>query len=220
VPAQFQFHGPMPATAEAVPVVHRLVVGLLLRLSPFDDPHAPLTVTGLRDAVHCAVLPPLLPAQLQFHGPVPLTVDVVPAVQRLVVGLLLRLWPFDDPHAPLTSRLRPPPIDAIEPELPGTVPVPLDELATPPELEPELLPVPGLPACCCSICCMSACNCCVSMAMSCWICVSRFCSGDAELPAAEGVPVVAAISPWRQGVRWQRDLYGDENDGSEEGPRE
>ena len=46
--------------------------------------------------------PPPEPAQLQVHGPLPLTVDAVPAVQRLAVGVLVRSAPFEEPHAPLT----------------------------------------------------------------------------------------------------------------------
>lgn len=43
VPTQLQPHGPLPLTEEAVPALHKPVVGLLLRLSPFADPQVPLT---------------------------------------------------------------------------------------------------------------------------------------------------------------------------------
>ena len=57
---------------------------------------------------HEAVLPPLLPAQLHDHGPLPLTVEAVPAVQRLAVGAVLTVAPFEQPHAPFTgARKRP-----------------------------------------------------------------------------------------------------------------
>ena len=42
------------------------------------------------------------PVEAQF-APLPLTVDAVPVVQRLAVGLLLRFSPFDDPHTPFTG---------------------------------------------------------------------------------------------------------------------
>ena len=104
LPPQVQLHGPLPATAEVVPAVHRLAVGLVLTEAPFAVPHAPLTfVVEASLSEHAAVLPPLLPAQLHDHGPVPLTVDAVPAVQRLAVGLVLTVNPFDEPHTPLTA---------------------------------------------------------------------------------------------------------------------
>ncbi len=52
-----------------------------------------------------AVVPPLAPAQLQFHGPLPVTDEAVPAEQRPVVGALVSVWPFAVPQAPFTSRL-------------------------------------------------------------------------------------------------------------------
>lgn len=42
-PAQVQPHGPLPATAEAVPALHRLVIGALVRSAPFEAPHTPFT---------------------------------------------------------------------------------------------------------------------------------------------------------------------------------
>ena len=43
----------------------------------------------------------MLPLQLHDHGPLPLTADAVPVLQRLAVGALARLPPFEAPHAPL-----------------------------------------------------------------------------------------------------------------------
>ena len=76
-------------------------------------------------------MPPLLPAQFQFHGPVPVTDEAVPVVHKLVVGLLLRLSPFDEQHAPLMIVV---PLDD---------PLPEDEplLEVDPELDPDELPV-------------------------------------------------------------------------------
>ena len=55
------------------------------------------------DAEHCAVVPPFDPAQLQLHGPEPLTAEAVPALQRLVVGVVEVVSPFAEPQEPLTS---------------------------------------------------------------------------------------------------------------------
>ena len=58
---------------------------------------------GRACAEQVAVVPPLLPTQLQFQGPLPATVDAEPPLQRLLVGALARLAPFEEPHAPLIS---------------------------------------------------------------------------------------------------------------------
>jgi hypothetical protein len=100
-PAQLHDHGPLPLTADAVPGLQRLVVGALAKLPPFEEPHAPLTAD--EGAPHSAVEPPLLPAQNQVHGPLPLTADAVPGLQRLVVGALLTATPFAGPHCPFTG---------------------------------------------------------------------------------------------------------------------
>ena len=102
-PAQLHDHGPEPLTEDAAPVVHRLLVGTLLSEAPFEDPHAPLTATGAREAVQLGLAPPFAPAQLHDHGPLPLTAEAVPVVHRLVVGTLPSEAPLDDPHAPLTA---------------------------------------------------------------------------------------------------------------------
>lgn len=47
-----------------------------------------------------AVEPPYEPVQVQDHGPLPLTDDAVPALQRLVAGADVNVCPFDDPQAP------------------------------------------------------------------------------------------------------------------------
>src|ERR1700722_3332947 len=57
----------------------------------------------VREAEQVALVPPLAPVQLQFHGPEPLTDEAVPVVQRLVDGALLKLVPFDVPQAPLVD---------------------------------------------------------------------------------------------------------------------
>ena len=51
-----------------------------------------------------ALLPPLLPLQDQFHGPLPLTVLAVPAVQRSELGAALTATPLALPQKPLTGE--------------------------------------------------------------------------------------------------------------------
>jgi hypothetical protein len=104
LPVQLHDHGPLPLTAEAVPAVQRFAVGLALTVAPFEEPQAPLTAVEASLSEHVAVLPPSLPAQLHDHGPLPLTVDAAPAVQRFAVGLALTVAPFEEPQAPLTAE--------------------------------------------------------------------------------------------------------------------
>src|SRR5882757_10876623 len=104
-PAQDQVKGPVPLTDEVEPVVQRLVVGAVETVVPFADPQTPLTgeggVTTVLFAEQVAVVPLLEPAQDQVKGPVPLTDEVEPVVQRLVVGAVETVVPFADPQAPL-----------------------------------------------------------------------------------------------------------------------
>ncbi|MGH7061587.1 MAG: hypothetical protein ACREFH_14465 [Stellaceae bacterium] len=107
LPAQVQVHGLLPLTVEALPAVQRLDVGALLTATLLAEPQTPLTAVAATEARHCAVAPPLLPAQLQRHGPLPETADAVPAAHRFVAGALFRAAPFEEPHTPLTE---PPPL--------------------------------------------------------------------------------------------------------------
>ena len=50
------------------------------------------------------MLPPLLPLQDQFHGPLPLIVLAVPAVHRLELGAALTATPLALPQKPLTGE--------------------------------------------------------------------------------------------------------------------
>jgi hypothetical protein len=105
LPAQFHDHGPLPLTADAVlPALQRFVVGAVLTVAPFALPHAPFTGDGGSTAEQLAVVPPPEPAQVQLHGPLPLTADAVPVLQRLAVGLLVRSAPFEEPQTPLTAE--------------------------------------------------------------------------------------------------------------------
>jgi hypothetical protein len=99
-PPHDQLHGPLPLTLDAVPVAQRPMAGAVLTATPFDAPHAPFASSC---AEHCAVVPPLLPAQLQANGPEPVTDEAVPAVHRPEAGALVTSVPFDDPHAPFTA---------------------------------------------------------------------------------------------------------------------
>jgi hypothetical protein len=101
-PAQLQSHGPLPVTPEAVPALHRPVVGALLTVVPLDGPHCPFTTTS-SGAEHDALAPPFDPAQVQFHGPLPLRAEAAPVEQRLIVGALPVATPFAAPQAPFTS---------------------------------------------------------------------------------------------------------------------
>jgi hypothetical protein len=102
-PAHVQVHGPEPLTLEAAPTLQRFAVGVLVRSDPLEEPHAPFTDCPFTEAraEQVAVVPPLLPTQLQFQGPLPAIVDAEPALQRLLVGALARRAPFEEPHAPL-----------------------------------------------------------------------------------------------------------------------
>ena len=104
LPAQFQRHGLLPVTVDAVPALQRLVVGALVRVAPFEEPQTPFTpcADASFTAEQVAVVPPLLPVHVHDHALLPLTADAVPALQRFVVGALARLAPFEEPHAPLT----------------------------------------------------------------------------------------------------------------------
>jgi hypothetical protein len=77
-----------------------------------------------------ATVPPVLPVQFQIHEEVPsaVTAEAVPAVQRLVVGAELIVWPLAEPHAPSVT------VAPLEEPLPEELP-----------LDPELDPPDELP---------------------------------------------------------------------------
>jgi hypothetical protein len=50
-----------------------------------------------------ADVPPFDPAQVQLHGPLPVTLEAVPKVQRLVVGIDETVVPLADPQEPLIA---------------------------------------------------------------------------------------------------------------------
>lgn len=102
VPSHTQLHGPLPPTADAVPVAQRPLVGALLAATPFAGPHCPL-LPDATGAAHDAFVPPFAPAQVQFQGPLPDTADAVPALHRPLAGAALVTIPFAGPHAPFTD---------------------------------------------------------------------------------------------------------------------
>ena len=98
LPEQDQVQGPLPETAVAVPELHRPTVGALARVAPLAAPHTPLVAaTG---ASQDAVVPLLMPSQLQVQGPLPETAVAVPALQRPLVGALVAATPLAGPHCP------------------------------------------------------------------------------------------------------------------------
>jgi hypothetical protein len=100
-PLHDQLKGPEPVTADADPALQRFAVGADGTGIPLAVPQAPFTGVGVKEAEQDAVVPPLLPAQVQLNGPVPVTTDAVPAWHKLAVGALEKLMPFDVPQAPL-----------------------------------------------------------------------------------------------------------------------
>jgi hypothetical protein len=100
LPSHIQAHGPVPVTAVAVPAVQNLVVGAIVRGTPFAGPQTPLTAVEASAAEQDVVVPPLLPAQLKFHCPVPVTADARPDLQSPLVGAILAATPFAGPHTP------------------------------------------------------------------------------------------------------------------------
>lgn len=53
-------------------------------------------------ALQLAFVPLYKPEQFQFHGPVPLTDEGVPALHRFEAGAAVKVCPWDAPHSPFT----------------------------------------------------------------------------------------------------------------------
>jgi hypothetical protein len=131
-PVQVHDQGPVPLTAEDVPAEQRPVVGLLVKSAPFDAPQVPFTVIR---AVQLPVVPPFVPAQVHDHGPLPVMIEAVPVVQRLVSGALLRSAPLDEPQAPFVAAPCVAQLAFVPPFVPSQAqaqgPVPLTAVAVP-----------------------------------------------------------------------------------------
>ena len=97
-PAQVQVQGPLPPTVLALPAVQRLLAGAVVKVPPLAEPHWPLTGGVAMFAEQFAVEPPFDPAQVQFQGPLPLTVLALPAAQRLLAGAVVKVPPSAEPH--------------------------------------------------------------------------------------------------------------------------
>jgi hypothetical protein len=96
LPAQDQFHGPVPVTVEAAPVVQSPVVGALLTAAPLVVPHDPFTADVATGAEHLAT-PSLIHDQV--HAPLmSRTNEGFPALHKLAVGFVLVGTPFAEPH--------------------------------------------------------------------------------------------------------------------------
>lgn len=122
-PAQVQDHGPVPLTAEAEPEAQSFDDGSVRKLFPFTEPQAPFTS---RFAEQLTVKALLDPAQVQLHGPVPLTTEALPALQRFDFGAVKKLCPFEEPHSPcrLAEQLMVvPPFDPAQVQFHGPDPV-------------------------------------------------------------------------------------------------
>ena len=104
LPAHDQFHGPLPVTAEAAPIVQSPVLGAVLTALPLAVPQEPFTAEEATGAEQLAVVPPLLPAHDQFHGPLPVTAEAAPIVQSPVLGAVLTALPLAVPQEPFTAE--------------------------------------------------------------------------------------------------------------------
>src|ERR1039457_4544723 len=54
-------------------------------------------------AEQLALEPPPRPLQFQYHGPVPVTVPILPKEQRLMLGAVVKEPPLADPQTPLVE---------------------------------------------------------------------------------------------------------------------
>jgi hypothetical protein len=73
-------------------------------------------------AEQAAVAPPLLPLQLHAHGPLPVTVDGLPVVQRPAVGEVVRATPLALPQMPVTGG-----VNTMRGSLPATHALPFHD---------------------------------------------------------------------------------------------
>jgi len=135
-PLQLHPQGPLPVTVEAVPRPQRFVAGAVLTAAPFAEPQEPLTVCCDRTAEQDAVAPPCDPWQLHAQGPLPVTVEGLPAPQRFTAGAAFVTSPFAEPHEPLICSCAEqladvPPPEPAHAQFHGPVPV-TDEAAPAP----------------------------------------------------------------------------------------
>jgi hypothetical protein len=115
IPVHVQYQGPDPIKPEAVPLVQKLVAGATENTPLLLVPHKPLVCEAddRLKLVQPSSVPPLLPKQLQFHGPLPVTLPAEPVVQRFVVGAAATVCPLLLPQEPLTGVAAVPAVSGI-----------------------------------------------------------------------------------------------------------
>ncbi len=101
IPIQDQVHGPTHHTTVGVQKLQSPTAGLRADATLFAGPQTPFIGIGL--ALQFAVVPPLIQAHDQVHGPVPDTADGAPTLQSHVEGVEATLLPFVGPHTPFTG---------------------------------------------------------------------------------------------------------------------
>jgi NADH/NAD ratio-sensing transcriptional regulator Rex len=82
-PVQLQLQGPVQVTEVELQAVHRLVVGIEARFEALELQHDQFVI---RFALQLAVVQPLTPAQVQFHGPVQVTAVSFQVAHRFDTG--------------------------------------------------------------------------------------------------------------------------------------
>jgi hypothetical protein len=85
-------------------VANGLIANVLPATKSCEACAGKVTVCGVAPvacAVQLAFDTPLLPKQVQLHGPEPVTVEAVPAAQRFVVGATVKEAPFAVPQTPI-----------------------------------------------------------------------------------------------------------------------
>lgn len=112
VPVQVQVKVVAPVvTMLGLLEMQRFVVGGFATARPLADPHLPTVVAVIITDEHGAVVPVLVPAQLQAKGsalvPVPVTAEALPVEQRvLAAGAAVKLVSlFAGPQAPFVMTL-------------------------------------------------------------------------------------------------------------------
>lgn len=120
LPVHVQPQGPEPVIVDAVPVVQKLTVGVLVNVPPLLLPQAPFEGTSTKDAVTLFAA-----SMVTVQAPVPLHAPVQPVKVLPPAGVAERV----------TDVLKVMEAEQVDPQLmpPGeevTVPLPLPDLAT------------------------------------------------------------------------------------------
>lgn len=95
---------PVPVQLDALLLDHVSVADCPVVMEVGDAEKVTDGALGACEAVeHEALAPPFEPVQLHVKGPVPVTLEAVPALQRLLAGALAAVTPFAEPHAPFVG---------------------------------------------------------------------------------------------------------------------